>query len=282
VFRRLGIAGWIVYSLALQAQDKLSIDRVELHQYEDGPVLPGSYEFLPGETVWFSARIGGFRVDGKDEERHVKLGWAMRVEDPAGVLLEKPRSGEIADRLSAEDKEWRPKFLANFQIPAFAIGGVYKIPVTVKDELAGTMVSRTLEFPVKGPTVPATDSLVIRNFRFLRNEEDTAPLRPAVYRRGSMLWARFDMMGFKLGDGNNKFDVGYGLAVLGPDGKELFVQPDAAGESKESFYPQRWMPGMLSLSLDANVAPAKYTLVVIVQDKLAGESTELREQFTVE
>lgn len=153
--------------------------------------------------------------------------------------------------------------------------------MTVKDELAGTTATRTLEFPVKGPSVQASDSLVIRDFRFLRNEDDIAPLRPAAYKRGSMLWARFDMMGFKLGE-NNKFDVGYGLAVLGPDGKELFAQPEAAGESKESFYPQRWMPGALSLSLDANVAPATYTLVVIVKDKLAGETTELRELFTVE
>src|SRR5262245_26217779 len=107
---------------------------MELHQYEEGPVLPGSYEFLPGERVWFSCRISGFRIDNKDDEQHVKLAWQMQVGDPAGVLIEKPRSGRIEDRLLPEDKEWRPKFLASFQIPSFAVGGTYKIPVTVKDE----------------------------------------------------------------------------------------------------------------------------------------------------
>lgn len=104
VFRKLAIAAWIACGFTLQAQDKLTIDRLELHQYEDGPVLPGSYEFLPGETIWFSCRVGGFRVESKGEERHVKLNWALRVEDPSGVLVEKPRSGEIADRLSRKTR----------------------------------------------------------------------------------------------------------------------------------------------------------------------------------
>jgi hypothetical protein len=81
---------------------------------------------------------------------------------------------------------------------------------------------------------------------------------------------------------NNKFSVSYGLAILGPDGKQLFAQEEAAAEAKESFYPQRWVPGALSLNLDKNVTPANYTLVVIVRDKLKDESTELREVFEVQ
>ena len=46
---------------ALPAAPKLAFERLALHQYEDGPLLPESHEFLPGETIWFSARIDGFR-----------------------------------------------------------------------------------------------------------------------------------------------------------------------------------------------------------------------------
>lgn len=265
----------------LAAQSNLSIERMAVHQFEDGPVLAQSYEFLPGETVWFSCRIGGFRTEQEDNERHVKLSWQMKVTDPGGILVERASSGRIEDRLLPEDKEWRPKFLANFQIPAFAFGGTFKIPVTVKDELSGMEASKTLELPVKGPAPFTADTLVIRNFRFLRNEDDAVALRPAVYRPGSMLWARFDIAGYKVAE-NNRFDVSYGLAILGADGKQLFAQPDAASQSKDSFYPQRWVPGALSLSLDANVAPATYTLVVIVRDKLNEETTELREIFQVQ
>jgi hypothetical protein len=266
----------------LFAQSKLAVSSMNLHQYEDGPVLAASYEFLPGETAWFGCRMSGFKIETKDEDRFVKLSWDVTVTDAVGVLIEKPRSGRIEDQLQPEDKNWQPKFLASFQVPPFAIGGVYKIQVTVEDELAGTQAARTLEFAVRAPAFRPADTLVVRNFRFLAKEdEDGVPLRPAVYRQGGMLWARFDIAGHKLGE-NNRFDVSYGLAVLGPDGKQLFAQPEAAGEAKESFYPQRWVPGVLSLSLDANVAKAAYTLVVTVRDKLADQTAELREAFQVE
>src|SRR5262249_23755753 len=164
--------------------------------------------------------------------------------------------------------------------PAFGIGGAFKIQVAVKDELAGTEASRTLEFPVKGPELRPADALIIRNFRF-QKEEEGEPLRPAIYHPGSMLWARFEIAGYKLGE-NNRFEVSYGLAVLSSDGRQLFAQPEAAAEAKESFYPQRWVPGVLSLSLDPNVPKATYTLAVTVRDKLANETTEFRETFQVE
>lgn len=280
MFRARPVVLTILSGVTLFAQSTLTIERMAVHQYEDGPVLPDSYEFLPGETVWFSCRIAGYRAQDEENAKHVKLTWHMRVTDGEGVPVARPDSGRIEDRLHPEDKEWRPKFLANFMIPAFAFGGTYKIPVTVKDELAGTEVSRTLELPVKGPAPFTADSLTIRNFRFLRNENDAVALQPPVYRPGTMLWARFDIAGYKLAE-NNRFDVGYGLAILGAEDKQLFAQPDAAQESKDSFYPQRWVPGALNLSLDANVAAGTYTLVVIVRDKLSATSTELREPFQV-
>ena len=73
-----------------------------------------------------------------------------------------------------------------------------------------------------------------------------------------------------------------GLAVLNADGKELFAQPEAAAESKESFYPQLRVPGALSLHLDANVAAATYTLVVTVRDQIGRQIAEQRENFRVE
>jgi hypothetical protein len=76
--------------------------------------------------------------------------------------------------------------------------------------------------------------------------------------------------------------VDYGLAVLNAEGKELFAQPEAAAESKESFYPQLRVPGALSLNLDANVPRATYILVVTVRDKIGGATAEQRETFQVE
>jgi hypothetical protein len=96
-----------------------------------------------------------------------------------------------------------------------------------------------------------------------------------------MLWARFDIVGYKFGD-NNRYSVDYELAVEDSTGKRLFAQPEAAAELHESFYPQSVVPGELSLSLDKNVVPASYTLVVTLHDKIGDQSWEERRTFQVQ
>jgi len=267
---------------ALPAASKLAFERLALHQYEDGPLLPASHEFLPGETIWFSGRIAGFESQPAGDNRNVKLSWQVRIVDPGGVAVEPPKSGRLDESLRAQDKDWVPKFVVSFLLPSFVPGGNYHIPVTVKDELAGSEISGDLEFHVRAESFEPSASFVIRNFRFLRNENDAAALQPpVVYRPGATLWARFEMAGYKLA-ANNKFSVNYGLAVLNAEGKELFAQPDAAAESKESFYPQLRVPGALSLHLDPNVPAAAYTLVVTVRDQIGQQLAEQRETFRVE
>lgn len=55
----------LVGAVALCAQPKLAIERIALHQFEDGPVLAANYEFVPGETVYFSCRLTGYRIEKK-------------------------------------------------------------------------------------------------------------------------------------------------------------------------------------------------------------------------
>jgi hypothetical protein len=267
---------------SLPAASKLAFERLALHQYEDGPVLPSSHDYLPGETIWFSARIAGFESRTEGDNRNVKISWQVGLLDPDGVAVEALKTGRLDESLRSQDKDWVPKFLVSFLLPSFIPGGTYRIPVMVKDELAGSELSGDLEFHVRAETIEPSSSFVIRNFRFLRNETDAEALRqPVVYRPGAMLWARFEMAGYKF-EANHKFSVDYGLAVLNADGKELFAQPEAAAESKESFYPQLRVPGALSLHLDPNVPAATYTLVVTVRDKIGGQTAEQRETFRVE
>ncbi len=265
----------------LCAQPKLALDRVALHQFEDGPVLAPDYEFVPGETAYFSCRIAGYRVAKADEHESVKLTWQMRMLDPGGVPIEKDKSGKIEDTVLPQDKEWKPKFLATFVIPGFAPSGAYRIPVKVKDEVAGTEISTELAFRVHGHDVQPSETLVARNFQFFRAEDDRTPMRQPVYHPGDMLWARFDITGYKLGE-NNRFSISYGLAVLNAEGEQLFAQPDAASDEKESFYPQRYAPGVLSLSLNQNVAKANYILLVTIHDKVGNQTFELKQPFQVE
>src|SRR5262249_6408040 len=123
--------------------------------------------------------------------------------------------------------------------------------------------------------------LVARNFQFLRAEDDRTPMRQATYHPGEMLWARFDIAGYKFAE-KNRFSVSYGLAVLNANGEELFAQPDAASDEKESFYPQRDVPGVLSLSLNESVAKASYFLQVTIRDKIGNQTVAIRQPFQVE
>ncbi len=266
---------------ALRTQPKLAFDRVALHQFEDGPVLAPDYEFVPGETAYFSCRIRGYATLHKEDRQSVDLSWRMRIVDPAGVPVQEDLSGKIQEEVLPQDKDWRPKFLASFVIPAFAPSGDYHVAVTVRDEVAGSEISTSLAFKVKGHEVQPSDTLAVRNFAMMRAENDPFPMRNPVYRPGEMLWAKFDIVGYKFGE-NHRFSVSYGLAILDASGRQVFAQPAAASETKESFYPQRYVPGVLSVSLDPNVAKGAYTLVVSVEDKIGNQRFEVKQPFSVE
>jgi hypothetical protein len=271
-----------VLASGLLCGQKLAIDRVALHQFEDGPVLDPGYEFVPGETAYFSCRLTGYKLAKDDEQSKAKLSWELRILDPAGIPIEKDKSGKIEDTVLPQDKDWKPKFLVSFIVPGFAPTGIYKIPVKIKDEIAGAEISTELPFHVRGREVEPSATLTARNFVFLRAEDDRVALRPAVYHPGDMLWARFDISGYKFSGENHHLSVSYGLAILNAAGEQLFAQPDAASEEKDSFYPQRYVPGVLSLSLNGNVAKAPYTLVVTIRDKVGNQTYEVKQPFTVE
>jgi hypothetical protein len=211
----------------------------------------------------------------------VKLTWTMQVLDPDGVPIEKDKSGRIEETLSARDKNWVPKFLEIFTVPPFAPSGQYRVRVKVTDQIATAEASGELEFTVRGHPVEPSPTLAVRNFRFVRAEDDQVPMRPAIYHPGDTLWAKFDITGYKFAE-NHKFSVDYGLAILNAAGEQIFAQPAAASESRESFYPQRYVPGALSLNLDANVVKAAYTLVIIVHDKIGEQSQESKQAFEVQ
>lgn len=268
----------------LAGAEKLSVERFALRQYEDGPALPASHEFLPGETVFWSFRVTGYHIkktqnDLGDEERHMQLVWSVRAADPKGVPIAKESSGHVEARLFDQDKDWTPRAADSFIIPPLAPNGIYRATVGVKDE--GGEASAYLDFKVRGDTVQPSETLIGRDVRFLRSENDPIPMRHPAYEPGDTLWVRFDITGYKFGD-KNKFDVEYGLAILGTSGQTMFTQPIAAKETNESFYPQHYVPGLLSLGLHKDLPKGTYTMVITMRDKVGKQTWEAREPFDVE
>jgi hypothetical protein len=271
---------WLLCCAPVQAA--LSVERIALHQFEDGPLLAPTHAFLPGETVFFSCRLTGYQLAvGGDEQRSVKLSWRLQVTDPTGVPLVPEVAGQIAEPVSRQDKNWLPKFLHSFVVPPFAPGGTYRIKISARDETAGSDLTSQLDFQVRGHAVEASPTLTARNFHFVRGENDGPPLDPAVYHPGEALWARFDITGYQYGE-KNRYAVEYGLAILRESGEQVFAQPAAAADTAESFYPQHYVPGALSLNLAAEVPEGAYTLVVTMTDKVSGQTAEARGPFRIE
>jgi hypothetical protein len=149
----------------------------------------------------------------------------------------------------------------------------------VKDD-TGEATSE-LEFKVRGDMIEPSDTLVGRSLRFLRSENDQKPMGNPTYQPGGTLWVRFDITGYKFGE-KNKYDVEYGLAILRANGETMFTQPVAAKETSESFYPQHYVPGLLSLGLNKDLPKGSYTMVITMRDKIGNQTWEAREAFQVQ
>jgi len=256
----------------------LGIVNTAFQQYEDGPRMPSDEGYAGGELAFFQFEIAGYQ---KSEKEHIQLAWEWKCLDPSGIPLVPSAGAKVDTDVSPEDKDWTPKIRQNFEIPSYAPSGVYHLLITVKDELASAATNADLQFRVRGHNVGPVDVLAIRNFHFYREADDPQPVETAAYRPGESVWARFDIVGFKLGEGN-AFEVSYGLTVIRPDGKPGYTNLNAATLKDKSFYPQRYAPAALSLTLPADVAKGDHTIVLTVHDVIGNQTVETQQKFSVE
>jgi hypothetical protein len=251
---------------------------------EDGPPEASDEDFGPGETIYFSCQVEGYRKADKPDDygkQNVSLKYQIEVRDKSGALLKPIKDEKIETTVTQEDKNWMPKLRDTIVVPPLADTGEYSVLIKISDELAKTTVEKQAIFHIKGRDVAPSDALVVRNFRFLRSEDDGKPLRFAAFRPGDSVWARFEMTGYKLGE-KNQVDIEYGLTVLSEDGSVVYKEPQAANQKIQTFYPQRYQPGVLNLNLAKDQPLGKYTIVLAVRDNLGQQMYETRETFSVE
>jgi hypothetical protein len=270
----------LAVALPVLAQE-LKIENLLVLPFEDAPAAAAGQSFLTGAQAYFRFEIRGYRKIEKNDDEFVQLAWEMEVTDTAGVPITEPKNGKIAKQIFPQDKGWKPVVRQEALIPPLGPSGEYRVRVRVRDEYANAAAAAEARFAVRGRDVEPSDTMAVRNFRFLRSNEDREALREAVYARGSTLWARFDMTGYRLAEGN-RYDVEYAIAILDAAGRELYSQPEPAVESGQSFYPRRYTPGALSLDIDRDTAVGKYTLVLRVKDRISGQTAEWRQGFAVE
>jgi hypothetical protein len=270
--------------LAIAADKPLAVVHPVFARSDDGPPEASDEDFVPGETIHFSCQVEGYRKVDKPNDygnQNVALKFQIEVRDQGGALLKPIQEGKIETTVTQEDKDWKPRLRDTIVVPPLADTGEYVVLVKLSDELAKTAEEKRAVFHIKGRDVAPSDTLTVRNFRFLRKEDDEKPLSVAAYRPGDPVWARFDMTGYKLGD-KNQVDVEYGLTVLREDGSVAYTEPQAANQKIQTYYPQRYQPGELNLNLAKDQPLGKYTIVLAVRDNVGRQMYETRETFSVE
>jgi hypothetical protein len=273
----------IAAAVCLAAPPRLEVVQATLHQYEGGPPLTGTFEFFPGDTVFLSFKVAGFQLVEKANEESLSLTYEIEAFDPQGLRLQEKVAGKVAGAVTPEDKKarWMPLVEYSVLVPPAAPPGDYRLVITVKDAHSGAAAEKEVTFRVRGRLVEPSETLTVRNFRFYRSEVDTRALEVPAYRPGDTVWARFDITGYKLGE-NNRFSIEYGLAVLNESGKELYRQEVAAADERESYYPERYTQGSLSLNLTPDLAKGTYTILLMVRDRLGNQTYETRHAFHVD
>ena len=257
---------------------QLRIVRPQLHQYDGGPPLASGFQFLVGDTIFLTFQISGYQVS---EESKVDLNYSVEAVDPDGVPFVEAIDGKIDTQVDPEDKDWLPLVNQSAAIPPLAWGGTYKLKLAAQDKLSKQTAKTDIEITVRGRNIEPSQTLTVRNFRFLRTEEDADPLLDAVFHPGDAVWIRFDFTGFRYGP-KNHVHVEYGIALVDAAGKALFSQPQAASEDEDAFYPKRYLSGALSLNLEKKIKPGQYVVVLTLRDYAGDQTQETRHEFRVE
>jgi hypothetical protein len=256
----------------------LAILKPAISDMEDGPAVPATFTFVPGQFVFLSFEVGGYKVS---PERKLQLSYKVDALDPKGVRLMETFANKLETTLSDEDKNWKPKMRQQILLPPLAESGMYKIAVEVTDDLAKATVSQEIGVSVRGHDVAPSDTLTVRNFHFYRSEEDREPLRIAAYKPGDTVWAQFDITGYKFGP-HNSIDVDYGISVVTASGKVLYTQEKAAEEKSSSFYPKAYVPGSMNLNVYKDTRPGEFTIILTTRDHIGNQTHEVKESFTVQ
>ncbi len=249
-----------------------------ISQMDGGAPDPSGFQHTPGEIIFFACRIANY---AKAPDAKIHLAYSVQAFDAKGVPIMEIYKNELTDEVSVQDKEWMPKIATEIALPPLAASGTYKVVVKAEDLVGKATAELSIPFVVRGRDVPPSDTLVVRNFRFFRGENDTQPADRAAYRPGDSVWAKFDITGYRYGPGN-KIDVSYVTSVLSAAGKVLWTQPEPAVEQSESFYPKAYIAADFGLNLQSNIKPGEYTIAVQVKDAIGKQSYEIKQTFTVE
>lgn len=270
---------WLAFLPALlAAAPAIEVVKPIISQSDGGPPDPGGFVHVAGETLFFTCRVANFT---KSPEEKIHLAYSVQAFDPQGIPLSEIYKNEVSDEVTPQDRDWQPKIETEIDTPPLGPSGAYKIVVKVEDLIAKTSTELSVPFQVRGHAVELSDTLVVRNFQYFRGEDDTRPLEKADYHPGDAVWAKFDIVGFKLGE-KNSIDVSYVTSLISPTGKVMWTQPDPAVDKDASFYPKRYVSASMGITVLKDTKPGVYMIGVQVKDAIGNQVAEGKFPFSLE
>ena len=273
------LAPCLLLVVAFAPAADLRITDVQFRPAEAAPPLSTPI-YSGGVPLFLSFRVTGFASTHEDKDVH--LTYNIRTTDPSSRPLAEAEKGEVKVQLAPEDKEWGPKIRYEVQIPPVPEPGTYTVHISLEDMIGHRTATENPTFTVQSQNIPDLSKLGVSNFAFKHSANDVTRIQTgAVYKPGAVVWAAFDMAGYKFGP-NNKFSITYGFSLAAPDGKVVFEQPKAASDSDESFYPKLYRDATMSLKLAEHAPPGKYTLTIRVHDEIGDQTAESPHTFQVE
>jgi len=265
------------------ADSPLAIVQAGVQSSEDAPFVTTDYHFQPGDYVYFTFEVAGFGIHTNPDTkaRRISLSYQITPEDLSGRPLTNPESGTVAVDLAPEDKNWTPKRRAAFLLPSGLAAGEFQIHVVVQDAIAKAQAQKNIPFRVGGVSIQPTDSVSVEHFQFFRKEGGREPLELPAYSAGDTVYMTFDMVGFKLGPGN-QYRLTYGITVLRPDGQIFLQQPNAAEIEEGGFYPAQFVPANFQVKTPSHAERGQYTVLLSIHDLVANQSYDTKQAFTIE
>src|SRR5689334_14706594 len=88
-----------------------------LSQMDGGTPEPAGFQYVPGETLYFTCRIAGF---AKTEESRVQVAYSVQAFDPKGIPLDEVYKNEVKVEVTPNDKDWMPKITTTISLPPLA------------------------------------------------------------------------------------------------------------------------------------------------------------------
>src|ERR1700678_4568192 len=147
-------------SAVVYAAPALHLVQTAVSDIDGGPPNPVTFEYRPGQVVYFTCRVSGYT---QDKDQQVRLAYSVQGFDAHGVPVAEIAKDSLNAEVAPQDKEWLPKVETPITLPSLLFSGQYKIVVKVEDLVAKTSADLTVPFTVRGvDDVEPSDALAVQ------------------------------------------------------------------------------------------------------------------------